>query len=243
MTEEKVDLTEREKVYGEFVDNMERTAKIWSGILGSEVKDYHVPLMMLSYKAFRSAQAPRYSDNTDDIEGWRQGLLRVIEKNYGGTIQARDVETYLAALDAEQEPATSLSEGELLATHVTARWDTSLSDAERQRRWEERDTITASKERRFSAVTTPVPPDSHAPLTDEDLAALEEIKESRRPSHLRAVPAGSVYDTESNATGRVIDAWSQNRCGYSLAMNPERNPHGGFCMKERGHSSQCDVNG
>lgn len=101
MTEEKVDLTEREKVYGEFVDNMERTALIWSGILGTEVKDYHVPLLMMTYKAFRSAQAPRYSDNTDDIEGWRQGLLRVVAKNYGGTIQARDVESYLAQVAAE----------------------------------------------------------------------------------------------------------------------------------------------
>jgi hypothetical protein len=119
VTEEKVDLTEREKVYGEFVDNMERTAQIWSGILGVEVKDFHVPLMMLTYKAFRSAQAPRYSDNTDDIEGWRQGLLQVIEKNYGGTIQARDVASYLQQIDAEKMPGDDLTEGEQLATHAT----------------------------------------------------------------------------------------------------------------------------
>jgi len=102
MKEEKVDLDERRQVYGEFVDNMERTALIWSGILGFEVKDYHVPLMMLAYKAFRSAQAPRYSDNTDDIEGWRQGLLQVVNENYGGTIQARDVTSYLEQVAAEK---------------------------------------------------------------------------------------------------------------------------------------------
>ena len=90
-------LASRVAVYGDRVDNMERVAKIWSGLLGVEIKDWQVPLLMGAYKMFRTFQTPDYSDNTDDIDGWKKMFVEVMDANHGGIIQARTVEEYQAA--------------------------------------------------------------------------------------------------------------------------------------------------
>jgi hypothetical protein len=70
-TEEAQELLDsRLAVYGERVSNMENVAKIFSGILGIEVRPDQVPLLMIGYKTFRASQTPDYEDNVKDIEGY-----------------------------------------------------------------------------------------------------------------------------------------------------------------------------
>jgi hypothetical protein len=70
-TEEAQELLDsRLAVYGERVKNMENVAKVFSGILGIEVRPDQVPLLMIGYKTVRAAQTPDYEDNVKDIEGY-----------------------------------------------------------------------------------------------------------------------------------------------------------------------------
>ena len=87
-------LASRHAVYGDRIDNMERVAQIWSGLLGVEIKDWQVPLLMSAYKMFRTFQTPNYSDNSDDIDGWKKMFVEVMDANHGGIVQARTVEEY-----------------------------------------------------------------------------------------------------------------------------------------------------
>lgn len=87
-------LASRLAVYGDRVENMERTAALWSALLGVEILDWQVPLMMSAYKMLRTFETPNYSDNTDDIDGWKKMFVEVMEANHGGIIQARTVEEY-----------------------------------------------------------------------------------------------------------------------------------------------------
>jgi hypothetical protein len=63
-------LDSRLAVYGERVENMTRVAKVFSGILGIEVRPDQVPLLMVGYKTVRASQTPDYEDNVKDIEGY-----------------------------------------------------------------------------------------------------------------------------------------------------------------------------
>jgi uncharacterized protein with PIN domain len=92
-------LESRKAVYGDRIKNMERTAQLWSALLGVEILDWQVPLMMSAYKMFRTFETPNYSDNSDDIFGWGKMFQEVMEANHGGIIQARTVEEYKAELD------------------------------------------------------------------------------------------------------------------------------------------------
>lgn len=87
-------LNSRLAVYGDRVENMKRTALIWSGLLGFEVRPEMVPLMMSAYKMLRAEMAPDYSDNIDDADGWNV-MFREVMEDAGGIIQARTVEEYL----------------------------------------------------------------------------------------------------------------------------------------------------
>lgn len=87
-------LASRREVYGDRVSNMERTAALWSALLGFTIEDWQVPLMMSAYKMLRTFETPDYSDNTDDIDGWKKMFVEVMEANHGGIIQARTVEEY-----------------------------------------------------------------------------------------------------------------------------------------------------
>jgi hypothetical protein len=91
-------LASRRAVYGDRVNNMERVAMIWSGLLGVEIKDWQVALLMDAYKMFRTFETPNYSDNSDDMDGWKKIFVEVMDANHGGIIQARTVEEYLAKL-------------------------------------------------------------------------------------------------------------------------------------------------
>lgn len=85
-------LAQRQAVYGDRVDNMRRTAMMWSGFLGFDIKPWQVPIMMSLYKTYRLGVTPDYSDNIDDIDGWNKMFRELMGDEL---IQARTVEEYL----------------------------------------------------------------------------------------------------------------------------------------------------
>ena len=95
----------REALYGEPVDNCERIAKIWSGILGFDVQPVQVPLMLSAMKLYRASITPDYSDNMDDADGYVAMARTVVGENM---IHARTAAEYFNAReirDAEVETA------------------------------------------------------------------------------------------------------------------------------------------
>ena len=93
-------LAQRQEVYGDRNDNMVRTAMMWSGFLGHEIKPWQVPIMMSLYKMYRLGVTPDYSDNIDDVDGWNKMFRELMGEDL---IQARTVEEYL---DKKHGPAT-----------------------------------------------------------------------------------------------------------------------------------------
>jgi len=98
-TEAQALLDSRRAVYGDRVQNMERTAALWSALLGIKIEDWQVPLMMSAYKMLRTFEKPDYSDNSDDIDGWKVMFVEVMEANHGGIVKARTVEEYQQKLN------------------------------------------------------------------------------------------------------------------------------------------------
>ena len=84
-------IDERVKVYGDPTVTFPQIAQVWSGYLGHEIKPEDVPMMMILMKSVRARQAPDYSDNTDDIEGY----LDIYRKLVPGMIHARSVDDYI----------------------------------------------------------------------------------------------------------------------------------------------------
>lgn len=68
----------RVALYGEPIEGFKRIAQVWSGILGTEVSATDVCLCMIGMKAVRANVSPDYSDNTDDIEGYRDIYLKIM---------------------------------------------------------------------------------------------------------------------------------------------------------------------
>jgi len=103
MTKEQDDaqrlLDSRLAVYGDRIDNMERTAKIWSGLLGVDITPVQVPVMMAAYKQLRMMMAPDYSDNIDDSDGWMKMAREILGDDL---IQARTVEEYVTLKEARR---------------------------------------------------------------------------------------------------------------------------------------------
>jgi len=95
-------LDSRRAVYGDRVSNMERTAALWSALLNVKIEDWQVPLMMSAYKMLRTFEKPDYSDNSDDIDGWKKMFVEVMDANHGGIIKARTVEEYQAELSRRE---------------------------------------------------------------------------------------------------------------------------------------------
>jgi len=60
----------RKAVYGDPIDTFTRMAQMWSAIIDHEIQPWEVPLMMVAVKMIRTTQAPDYSDNSDDVEGY-----------------------------------------------------------------------------------------------------------------------------------------------------------------------------
>ena len=71
-------LDSRLAVYGERVKNMTDVAKVFSGILGVEVRPDQVPLLMIGYKTVRASGTPDYEDNIKDIEGYALMFREII---------------------------------------------------------------------------------------------------------------------------------------------------------------------
>lgn len=88
-------LASRQAVYGDRPDQMRRTAKIWSGLTGFDIQPWMIPMMMSAYKMLRAFNAPDYSDNVDDVDGWMVMFREQMAADGMPIIQARTVEEYL----------------------------------------------------------------------------------------------------------------------------------------------------
>lgn len=82
----------RVDVYGDPVEVFTRHAQVWSGILGVEVQPWQVALCMMGYKMVRTAVTPDYSDNSDDIDGYKDIFVKLMPD----MVHARNTADYLA---------------------------------------------------------------------------------------------------------------------------------------------------
>lgn len=89
VTDECVD--QRVKVYGDPTETFGRIAIMWSALLDTRVEAWHVPLLFMAAKMLRTTQAPDYSDNSDDIEGYLDIFRSIIGPDM---IRARSVTEY-----------------------------------------------------------------------------------------------------------------------------------------------------
>ena len=85
-------IDERKKVYGEPTVTFPQIAEVWSGILGHHVNATDVPLMLIGMKLVRTAQAPDYSDNSDDVEGYLDIFRQLVGDDM---VEARSVNEYI----------------------------------------------------------------------------------------------------------------------------------------------------
>lgn len=83
----------RMQVYGDPIETFVNIAKVWSGILGIEVNPTDVPLCMVGMKLVRTTQAPDYSDNSDDVDGYMDIFRQLVGPDM---IHARSVDEYVA---------------------------------------------------------------------------------------------------------------------------------------------------
>lgn len=86
----------RVQVYGDPVVTFVQIAQVWSGILGVEVQPTSVPLCLIGMKLVRTVQAPDYSDNSDDVEGYLDIFRQIVGDDM---IHARSVAEYIALKD------------------------------------------------------------------------------------------------------------------------------------------------
>ena len=86
-------LDSRVSVYGERVKNMENVAKVFSGILGIEVRPDQVTLLMMGYKLVRASGTPDYEDNIKDVEGYALMFREIIGDDM---IAAVNTDEYIA---------------------------------------------------------------------------------------------------------------------------------------------------
>lgn len=61
---------DRASDYGDFKDNADGLAKLWSVVLGSPVPVEKVPLMLIMLKAVRLAHSPTHRDSWVDLAGY-----------------------------------------------------------------------------------------------------------------------------------------------------------------------------
>ena len=101
----------REALYGEPVDNCERIAKIWSGILGFDVQPVQVPLMLSAMKLYRASITPDYSDNMDDADGYVAMARTVVGENM---IHARTAVEYFNAREIRDAEVETVPEAEYM---------------------------------------------------------------------------------------------------------------------------------
>lgn len=85
----------RVSVYGGITDTYPRIAQMISGLLGHEVQAWQVPLILVCLKLVRTTEAPNYSDNSDDIDGYMHIFREIIGEDM---VHARTVDDYLSKL-------------------------------------------------------------------------------------------------------------------------------------------------
>ena len=93
----------RNSVYGDPVETFSRIAEVWSGILGHTVNATDVPLCLIGLKLIRTVEAPDYSDNSDDIEGYLDIFRKIVGPDM---IHARSVTEYVAQRDERERVKT-----------------------------------------------------------------------------------------------------------------------------------------
>lgn len=95
-------IDERMKVYGDPVVTFPQIAEVWSGYLGFKIEPTDVPMMMILMKSVRARQAPDYSDNTDDVEGYLDIYRKLVDAPHSGfpmgMVHARTVDDYVRQL-------------------------------------------------------------------------------------------------------------------------------------------------
>ena len=85
-------IDQRVQVYGDPTETFVRIAQVWSGVLGVEVNPTDVPLCLIGMKIVRTTEAPDYSDNSDDIEGYLDIFRQLVGEDM---IHARSVAEYV----------------------------------------------------------------------------------------------------------------------------------------------------
>ena len=93
----------RTSVYGDPVETFARIAQVWSGILGHTINATDVPLCLIGLKLIRTVEAPTYSDNSDDIEGYLDIFRKIVGPDM---IHARSVKEYVAQRDERERVKT-----------------------------------------------------------------------------------------------------------------------------------------
>lgn len=95
-------IDQRVQVYGNPVETFARIAEVWSGILGVTVDATDVPLCLIGMKLVRTTQAPDYSDNSDDVEGYLDIFRQLVGEDM---IHARSVKEYVELKQARDRHA------------------------------------------------------------------------------------------------------------------------------------------
>lgn len=136
----------RRSVYGNPADTFPRVAQIWSGILGTEVQAFHVPLLLMGYKLARTSECPEYSDNSDDIEGYLDTFREVMGDKL---IHARSVTEFIEKREkrdrqrqAEENRSRVLGGGSVLHVDHCFQWNRMWAE-----KWPFVCVCTASEER------------------------------------------------------------------------------------------------
>ena len=91
----KVALNSRGQHYGKVLENHSRIAKIWSVILGSDVTEEQVALMMVGLKVARLVETPDHQDSILDIAGYAAVMSECIEEKKTQKNTDKQTEGYL----------------------------------------------------------------------------------------------------------------------------------------------------
>ena len=98
-------------MYGERVKNMENVAKVFSGILGIEVRPDQVTLLMMGYKLVRASGTPDYEDNIKDVEGYALMFREIIGEDM---IAAVNTDEYIAEKNRREPKVRTMADVEEL---------------------------------------------------------------------------------------------------------------------------------
>ena len=91
----KVALNSRGQHYGKVLENHSRIAKIWSVIVGSEITEEQVALMMVGLKVARLVETPDHQDSILDIAGYAAVMSECIEEKKTQKSTDKQTEGYL----------------------------------------------------------------------------------------------------------------------------------------------------